>query len=112
MELQVSYRVCAEIQAKSVLRRKADGDRGNTSGVVPVERRRNHRSRSMPRSYSYVGKHPAQDECIRIYGVSERKEQPDDLPKMGQHEIQVQESAILVQRVLRGYCHIFLWTLF
>ena len=112
MELQVSYGVCAEIQAKSVLRRKADGDRGNTSGVVPVERSRNHRSRSMPRSYSYVGKHPAQDECIRIYGVSERKEQPDDLPKMGQHEIQVQESAILVQRVLRGYCHIFLWTLF
>lgn len=27
------------------------------------------------------------DKCIRVYGVSERKEQPDDLPKMGQHEI-------------------------
>ena len=66
----------------------------------------------MPRSYSYVGKHPAQDECIRIYGVSERKKQSDDISTMGQHEIQVQESAILVQRVLRGYCHIFLWTLF
>ena len=25
----------------------------------------------------------AQDKCIRVYGVSERKEQPDDLPKMG-----------------------------
>ena len=25
----------------------------------------------------------AQDKCIRVYGVSERKEQPDDLPKWG-----------------------------
>ena len=30
---------------------------------------------------------------------------------MGKHEIQVQESAILVQRVLCGHCDIFLWTL-
>ena len=43
----------------------------------------------------------AQDKCIRVYGVSERKEQPDDLPKMGQHEIQIQEPAILVQGLLR-----------
>ena len=77
-----------------------------------MERGRDHRSRSMPRSYPYVGNDTAEDECVRIHGVSERKKQSDDIPKMGKHEIQVQESAILVQRVLCGHFHISLWTLF
>ena len=68
-----------------------------------MERGRDHRSRSMPRSYPYVGNDTAEDECVRIHGVSERKKQSDDIPKMGKHEIQVQESAILVQRVLCGH---------
>ena len=66
-----------------------------------MERSGDHRSRSMPRAYPYAIVDPAQDKCIRVYGVSERKEQPDDLPKMGQHEIQIQEPAILVQGLLR-----------
>ena len=37
----------------------------------------------MPRSYPYAIVDSAQDKCIRVYGVSERKEQPDDLPKWG-----------------------------
>ena len=53
----------------------------------------------MPRSYPYVGEHTAKDERVRIHGIFEREEQPDDLPKMGQHEIQIPEPAILVQRV-------------
>ena len=48
-----------------------------------MERGGNHRSRSMPRSYPYAIVDSAQDKCIRVYGVSERKEQPDDLPKWG-----------------------------
>ena len=43
----------------------------------------NHRSRSMPRSYPYVGNDTAEDECVRIHGISERKKQLDDIPKMG-----------------------------
>ena len=48
-----------------------------------MERSGDHRSRSMPRSYPYAIVDSAQDKCIRVYGVSERKEQPDDLPKWG-----------------------------
>ena len=76
-----------------------------------MERGRNHRSRSMPRSYPYAVVDPAQEKCVRVHGISEREEQLDDLPKMGQHEIQVQESAILVQGLLCGHCNIILRTL-
>ena len=76
-----------------------------------MERGRDHRSRSMPRSYPYVGNDTAEDECVRIHGIFEREKQSDDIPKMGKHEIQVQESAILVQRVLCGHYDIFLWIL-
>ena len=100
MELQVSCGVCAEISQKSVLRRKAVGDRGNTSGIMPVEGRGDHRSRSMPRSYPYAVSDPAKDECLGIHGIPEGEEQPDDLPKMGKHEVQVQEQTILVPGLL------------
>ena len=57
----------------------------------------------MPRSYPYAVVDSAEDQRVRVYGLSERKERLDDLPKMGQHEIQIQEPAILVQRLLRGH---------
>ena len=63
-------------------------------------------------SYPYAGGDPAEDKRVLVYGIFEGKEQPDDLPKMGQYEIQIQEPAILVQGLLCRYCHIFLWTLF
>ena len=37
----------------------------------------------MPRSHSYVSKHPAQKECFGIYGVSEREKCFADISKMG-----------------------------
>ena len=79
---------------------------------MSVERRGVDRGGNMPGPYPHAGEYSAQNERCGVYGVSERQEQLDDLPKMGQHEIQVQESAILVQRLLCGHCHIFLWTLF
>ena len=91
--------------------KRNDWRSGQYFGNCAVERRGDHRSRSMPRSYPYAVVDSAEDQRVRVYGLSERKEQLDDLPKMGQHEIQIQEPAILVQRLLRGHCHIFLWTL-
>ena len=74
MELQVSCSVCAKISQESILRREAIGDRGNTSGVMSVERCRDHRSRSMPRSYPYAVSDPAEDERFGVHGIPERKE--------------------------------------
>ena len=41
----------------------------------------------MPRPHTYAVKYPAQNEHFGIYGIFERKERLDDIPKMGQYEI-------------------------
>lgn len=63
---------------------------------MQMERSRNNRRRSMPRSHSYVGKHTAEDVSVRICRISERQKQLDDISKVGEHEICIQESRILV----------------
>ncbi len=50
----------------------------------------------MCRPYTYVGEYTTEDECIRIYGVSERKKFANDIPKVGQYEICIPKSRILV----------------
>ena len=72
MKLQVPYSFCAKIQEKGVFRRPPVRDKGNTSKIMPMERGRNNRGRSMSRPYTYVGKHPAQDERFGLYGIPER----------------------------------------
>ena len=70
---------------------------------MPMERCGDHRGRGVPRSHTYVGKHPAQNERFGIYGVSERKERAFDISKVGEHEICIPKSRILVQGILRRY---------
>ena len=65
----------------------------------------------MPGSCTYDGKYPAQNERFGIYGISERKERDDHISKMGKYEIRIPKPRILVQGILCGYSHIFLWTL-
>ena len=79
---------------------------------MPVERRGVDRGGNMPGPYPHAGEYPAQNERCGIHGVSERQEQPDDLPKVGQYEICVPQPRILVQGILRRHCDIFLWILF
>ena len=61
------------------------------------------RSGSVPGSYPYAGEYPANAESRLLHGVSEREKQPDDIRQTCKFEIQIWESAFLVQRVLRGY---------
>ena len=39
-----------------------------------MEKSEHDRRRSLPGSYAYAGRNPAEDERVRIYGVSEREE--------------------------------------
>ena len=48
-----------------------------------MERGRNNRGRSMSRPYTYVGKHPAQDERFGLHGISQRQKCIDDFSKWG-----------------------------
>ena len=81
MELQVPYSVCTEIPKEGVFRRKKPGDKGNIEAVMSVEGSRDNRKRSMPGSYTYAGKHPAQNERFGIYGIFERKKCIADISK-------------------------------
>ena len=66
------------------------------SAVVSMERSRNNRRRSMSRPYTYAGKYPAQNERFGIYGISKGKECPINISKMGEYEIRIPKSRILV----------------
>ena len=71
-------------------------DKGNTSAIMPVERSGINRGRSMPGSYTYVGKHPAQDERFGIYGISKGKKCPVNISEIWKYEVRIPKSRILV----------------
>ena len=66
-------------------------------------RSRNNRGRSMSGSYTYVGKHPAQNERFGVYGIFKRKKRIIDIPEVGKYEICIPKPRILVQGILRRY---------
>ena len=68
-----------------------------------MERGRYNRRRDMPRPYSFIIEYTTKNECIRIYGISEGKEQPNDISKIWKYEICISKPRVLVQRILCGY---------
>ena len=44
----------------------------------------------------HAGEYTTQNERFGIYGIFEREEQPDDIPKMGKHEVCIPKPRILV----------------
>ena len=52
--------------------------------------------RNLSGSYPYVGKYPTQNERFGFHGISERKEQPDDIPAIWEYEVCVPKPRILV----------------
>ena len=57
----------------------------------------------MPGSYPHACEYPAKVQCVPGDGVSEGKEQSDDLRKIREFKVQVWEPALLGERVLRGH---------
>ena len=45
---------------------------------MQLERSNDNTSGSMSGSHTYVSRNTTEDECIKFYGISERKEQFDD----------------------------------
>lgn len=50
----------------------------------------------MSRPHSYVGKHSTKFKCITVHGISERKEQLDDIRQTCKLEVQVWQQTLLV----------------
>ena len=57
------YSVCAEIQKKSILRRKARRKKRDTANTVSMEGCRNHRRGSLSSAYTYDSIDPTKIEC-------------------------------------------------
>ena len=76
-------------------------DKRDTSPIMPMERRRNNRRRSVSRPHTYARQYPAQNEHFGIHGVSKREKRNVNIPKIWQYEICIPKSRILVQGILR-----------
>ncbi len=50
----------------------------------------------MTRSYTYAGRDTAKNERCGICRISEMEKQSNDIPKVGEYEIQIPQSRILV----------------
>ena len=87
MELKVPHRVCAEIPKEGILWGKESRDPRDTAAVMPMERSRNHRRRSVSGSYPSAAKYSTEDKCKQFHGIFEGEEQPDDIPKIWKHEV-------------------------
>ena len=59
VSMPISHRLCTEVQTQRDIRTNKKRYRGDTSKAVRAERRGNHRSRGVRRSYPHVGKHSA-----------------------------------------------------
>ena len=75
MELQIPYRICAEISPESVLEGKTSGSRENSAAAVRMERGKDNRGRSVPGSHPSIRGDTAKDVGIKLYGVLKREEQ-------------------------------------
>jgi hypothetical protein len=62
MELQIPYRVCAEVQIWEVESRYWE----DTEGAVQLEAGEHNRSRNVPRSRTYASGNTAEDERIQV----------------------------------------------
>ena len=56
-----------------------------------MERSRDNRRGNMSRPCTSFGKHSAQTERIKFYGISKRKEQLADIPKIREYEVCISE---------------------
>ena len=71
------YSICTEIPAKNILWRNASGNRENLARIVRMEGCNDYRSRSVPGPYPHAGRDSAENECGKLYGISQGKKQFD-----------------------------------
>jgi hypothetical protein len=79
MELQVPYRICAEISTTSGVWEDQNERRQYPTDVVRAEESGNIGSACMSGSHPHAGEYSTKPKRIAIHGVSEGKEFPDDI---------------------------------
>ena len=95
------YSICTKVQKANNIWKDQSRHRTNIKKIVRMERRRNHRSRGLPRSHTFAGIHTAKDKRIKFHGILKRQEQFNDLRQTRKSKVSIWKSRILVQRVCR-----------
>lgn len=93
----------AEVPEEGVLRPEAAGDRTDPPEALRMEGDHDTRGRGLPRPRAHADFDPAQILGFRDNGIPQGQIVPDDLPEVGEREIQVPEPRILVPWVLRRH---------
>ena len=70
---------------------------------MPAKRNRNHRSGAVQRPRTYAHQDSAEVQRIANHGISQRKEQSDDIRQARNPQVQVWEPTFLGARILCGY---------
>ena len=68
-----------------------------------MERGSDNRGGAMRGSCTYAGGNTAKGSGVKLYGVSEREKQLNDIRAISRAEIQISEPGILVLRILCGH---------
>ena len=79
MEMSIPRSIRAEIPEDGDIRGNQGEHRENTAAAMPAERNRDHRSRAVQRPRAYAYQYSAKVQCIANHGISQRKEQSDDI---------------------------------
>ena len=103
MELQIPHCICAEVPPADNLWKDQGGSREDIAHVMREKGSRDTGSGGVPEPYPYAGKHTAEVQCIRVYGIPEREKFADDIRQVCEHEVPIWAATGLVQRVLGEY---------
>ena len=63
---------------------------------MSIEGGRNNRGRGMPRPYTYVSEHPAQNERFGVYGIPQREKRTAYIPEVWKYEVCIPKLRILM----------------
>lgn len=74
MKTPISYRIYTEIQKEEVIWTVEIRCTGDVKYIMPVQRSRNNRGRSVCRPCVYVREHSAKDKRFQFHGLPEREE--------------------------------------
>ena len=102
MEWQIPHRICAEISAQGILRRKTQGDWENTAAVVRMEKGEYRRGGSNTVSTMMHGEYGIEDVCLSTLTLVGPNGVQGKVPmRMNKAEIeQLQKSADALKEII------------
>ncbi len=103
MGLQVPYCARAEVQEEGDIRQAQERHRQMHKEMLHVQGRRDNRGACHAGSHTHACTHAPEALRFELHGVSERQDEPDDIRRARQPQIQLWGQAFLVRGALRQH---------